>query len=159
MHSTFNVWCGCGCVCRCPLVYVHVCEGMHDCLSRTDLIGNQELNWRRKFPQCVSMFSALMLRADELIVLDLFLYTVLISAAGRQSLMRENHNCPKKQIIMHWPERTPCCLYHWMKTLSYTQSNAPLLLYMNDRMEWNGMNENMNERINHWIHEEIIGNI
>lgn len=126
------------CVCRCPLVYVHVCEGMHDCLSRTDLIGNQELNWRRKFPQCVSMFSVLMLRADELIVLDLFLYIVLISAAGRQRLMRENRNCPKKQIIMHWLERTPCSLYHWMKTLTYTH-RVMLRYYCTWMIEWNGM--------------------
>lgn len=124
------------CLCLCVREYVIVPQGLVYLETR---IWTEAENFLNVFP-C--------LLPDELIVLDLFLYIVLISAVGRQSMMMENHNCPQKHIITHWPERTPCSLRRWIKLIVSTEM---LRYYCTWMIEWNGSNENMNERINQWL--------
>lgn len=131
------------CVCRRPRVYVCV-------WGNTWLSLKKWFIWKpgSELKQKISSMCFHVCYLSELIVLDLFIYIVLISVVGRQSMMMENHNCPQKHIITHWPERTPCSLRRWMKLIVSTEM---LRYYCTWMIEWNRMNENMNERINQWL--------
>lgn len=113
-------------------VFMFVCEGIHDCPSRTNLSGNQDLNWSRKFPQCVSMFITLVSWWADC-SRSVYLHCTYISSRqaehddGESQLSSETHH--------HALTGTDTLFPPPLNETHSQHRNAPLLLYMNDRVE------------------------